>query len=74
MGVKLGLTMRKGRGLRAFENRVFKKTLGSRRKQERLENWELQGRSKMHKEFWWGNLKDTDHLEKSTRGLKDNIK
>jgi hypothetical protein len=51
MGVKLGLTMRKGRGLRVFENRVFKKRFGSRRKQERLENWKVQGRSKMHKEF-----------------------
>jgi len=73
-GVKLGLTMRKGRGLRAFENRVFKKRFGSRRKQERLENWIVQGRSKMHKEFWRGNLKDTDHLEKTTRGLGDDIK
>jgi hypothetical protein len=52
MGVKLGLTTRKGRELRAFENRVFKKTFRSRRKQESLENWEVQGRSKMHKEFW----------------------
>jgi len=27
MGVKLGLTMRKGRGLRMYENRVFKKDI-----------------------------------------------
>jgi len=28
----------------------------------------------MHKEFWWRNLTDADHLEKPTRGLEDNIK
>jgi len=27
MGVKLGLTLRKGRGLRMYENRVFKKDI-----------------------------------------------
>jgi hypothetical protein len=28
----------------------------------------------MHKEFWWRNLKDTEHLEKPRCELEGNIK
>ena len=24
--------------------------------------WHVLGRAELHKEFWWGNLRETDHL------------
>ena len=74
MGVKLGLTMRKGRRLRVFENRVFKKRHLVREGSKRgWRIWEYRAEAKCI-EFWWRNLKDTDHLEKPRRGLEHNIK
>jgi len=73
MGVKLGLTMRKGRRLRVFENRLFKKDIWFEKEAREAGELGITGKKKIHKEFWWRNL-DTDHLDKPRRGLEDNIK